>query len=170
MPRSACRSSGATIDARDVYRVGATGSRGLSVLGAALCAQLLGSPHAAAAAGGIQTFGPGTVNCQALTGTHVDCLLADSRVTQDNSNVATFSIADLPRDQQALFRKWCLSAADECTVTVTGRLASPQTSRLETVTSVHWTRPSAPVSDVAAGAAAKTSPTDQTGPANRPAQ
>ncbi len=128
----------------------------------------------ARAAQALQTFGPGRVNCQALTGTHVDCLLATNQVTSDNSNVATFSVTALPPGEQASFRKWCLAVADECAVTVTGRRASPQGSRLSRVTSVHWTRPSSPVSDavarVAAQAAAKTSASATAGPAIRPAQ
>ncbi len=102
------------------------------------------------AAESVQTFGPGKVNCQALTGTRVDCLLAADRVTNDNRNVATFSFAALPRGEQALFRRWCVAAASGCTVTVTGRRASPQSSRLSTVTSVHWTRLTAPVNESAA--------------------
>ena len=121
-----------------------------------------------AAAEAVQTFGPGQVNCQALSGTRVDCLLSANRMTRDNRNVATFSVMALPRGEQALFRKWCLTTADECTVTVTGRRASPQSTRLSTVTSVRWTRLSAPVNQAAARAAGKAS-TDTTGAATRPA-
>ncbi len=74
----------------------------------------------AAAAQAMQTFGPGQVNCEALGGTQVDCLLAAGLVTPDNSNVATFSVGVLPQDEQALFRRWCVDTANECTVTVTG--------------------------------------------------
>jgi hypothetical protein len=119
----------------------------------------------AVAAEAVQTFGPGKVNCQALAGTQVDCLLAANRVTQDNRNVASFSVTDLPHSAQALFRKWCLASANECEVTVTGQLASPQSSRLSTITSVHWTRLSAPVNDLAARVTGQKSTTDVTGPA-----
>jgi hypothetical protein len=121
----------------------------------------------AGAAEAVQTFGPGKVNCQALAGTQVDCLLAADRVTQGNRNVATFGVTALPRRDQALFRKWCLAAANECTVTVTGLRDSPDSSRLSTVTSVHWTRLSAPMNEAAARAAQKALATDATGPAAR---
>jgi hypothetical protein len=142
--------------------------------GAALAIMLLlaglafQSRHAAAAQA-VQTFGPGQVNCQALTGTRVDCLLAASRVKRDNRNAATFSLTALPRGEQATFRKWCLTAADECTVTVTGRRASPQSTRLSTVTRVRWTRLNAPMDQAAARAAGKAE-TDTIGAATRPSQ
>jgi hypothetical protein len=131
---------------------------------AALCVLLLlaglvvQSPRVAAAEA-VQTFGPGQVNCQALTGTRVDCLLAANRVKRDNRNVATFSVTALPRHEEALFRRWCLAVADDCTVTLRGRRVSPQSTRLSSVASVHWTRLSAPMNDVAAVAAAKPSTT-----------
>ncbi len=139
----------------------------LSVL--VLLAGLAVQPRQAAAAQAVQTFGPGQVNCQALTGTRVDCLLGANRVTRDNRNVATFSVSALPRRDQALFRKWCLTTADECTVTVTGRRTSPQSTRLSTVTKVRWTRYSAPVDQAAARAAGKAS-TDTIAAATRPPQ
>ena len=117
----------------------------------------------------LQTFGPGQVNCQALTGTQVDCLLAASRVTQGNRNVATFSVTTLPLGEQALFRKWCVAAANECTVTVTGQRASPQSTRLAAVMKVHWTRLTAPMDQAAARAAGKAS-TNAIGAATRPAR
>ena len=120
----------------------------------------------AVAAPAVQTFGPGQVNCQALTGTRVDCLLTASRVTRDNRNVATFSVTALPPNEQAPFSKWCLTTADECTVTVTGRRDSPQATRLSTVTSVRWTRLSAPVDQAAARAGEAA--TDTSGGASRP--
>jgi hypothetical protein len=146
---------------------------GVALDGAALSVLLLLACMAvqtrhAVAAQVVQTFGPGEVSCQALTGTQVDCLLAANRMTPDNRNVATFSVTALPRDEQALFRKWCVATANECTVTVTGQRASPQSSRLSTVTSVHWTRLSAPMNESAARAAATLSTTDTTGSAIRP--
>jgi hypothetical protein len=145
---------------------------GVSLHGAALSvllvlASLAVQTRQTVAAQAVQTFGPGQVNCQAMTGTRVDCLLAATRVTAGNRNVATFGVTALPRGQQALFRKWCLSVANECTVTVTGRRASPQSSRLSTVTAVHWTRLSPPVNESAARVAAKASATEPTG---RPAR
>ena len=100
----------------------------------------------------IETFGPGTVDCQTLAATQTDCLLAASRITQGNRNVATFSLESLPRGEQTLFIKWCLATTDGCVVTVTGRREAPESTRLSTVTSVHWTRLSAPVNDAAARA------------------
>jgi hypothetical protein len=148
----------------------ATSTRGRVALpGAALAIVLLLAGLAtrqAIAAQAIQNFGPGPVNCQALTGTQVDCLLATSRVTQDNRNVATFSVSALPPGGQALFRKWCLAVANECTVTIMGRLASPQSTRISVVTSVRWTRLSAPVDQAAARAA----PPGKNGTATRAAQ
>ncbi len=120
----------------------------------------------AVAAPALQTFGPGQVNCQALTGTQIDCLLAASRVTTGNRNVATFSVTALPPSEQALFRRWCLAAANECTVTVTGRRASPQSTRLAAVTRIRWTRLNAPMDQAAARAAGKAS-TNVTGAATR---
>ncbi len=99
--------------------------------------------RAARAAEPILTFGPGKVSCQPLTGTQMDCLLASSRIT-DERNVASFGVDSLPPGDQALFRKWCLSGSDACSVTLTGRRESVQSTRLSAVTSVHWTRPSAP--------------------------
>lgn len=124
----------------------------------------------AVAAQVVQTFGPGEVSCEALKGTQADCLLAANRVTPDNRNVATFSVTALPPDEQALFRKWCVAIANECTVTVTGQRASPLSSRLSSVTSVHWTRLSAPVNESAARAAATLSTTDITKSTIRPAR
>ena len=49
----------------------------------------------------------------------------------------------LPEDQ-AMFRTWCLAGSDACSVTLTGRRESAQSTRLSAVTSVHWTRTSAP--------------------------
>jgi hypothetical protein len=138
----------------------------LSVL--LLLAGLAVQTRQAVAAQAVQTFGPGQVNCQALTGTRVDCLLGANRLTRDNRNVATFSVTALPRGEQGLFRQWCLAAADECTVTVTGRRASPASTRLSSVTTVHWTRLSAPLNQAAARAAGKAS-TDTVGAATRPA-
>jgi hypothetical protein len=138
----------------------------LSVL--LLLAGLAVQTRRAVAAQAVQTFGPGQVNCQALTGTRVDCLLGANRLTRDNRNVATFSVTALPRGEQGLFRQWCLAAADECTVTVTGRRASPASTRLSSVTTVHWTRLSAPLNQAAARAAGKAS-TDTVGAATRPA-
>ncbi len=116
----------------------------------------------------VQTFGPGKVNCQPLVGTQMDCLLATNMIAQDNRNVATFSVDVLPPGEPALFRKWCLAAGDDCSVTVTGRRASPQSTRLSTVTSVHWTRPSAPMDEATARAVERASSTDTAGPAIRP--
>jgi hypothetical protein len=156
--------------AETARRGGALDGAALSGLLLLLLAGLAIQTHQAAAAEAVQTFGPGEANCQALFGTQVDCLLAANRVTQDNRNVATFSVTALPLGEQASFRKWCVAVANECTVTVTGRRASPQATRLATVTSVHWTRLSPPVDDVAARVAATTSSTDTTGPAIRAAR
>jgi hypothetical protein len=153
----------------------ATSTRGRVALpGAALAivlllAGLVVQTHQAVAAKDIQTFGPGQVDCQALSGTQVDCLLAASLVIQDNRNVATFSVSALPRGEQGLFRQWCVAVANECTVTVMGRLASPQSTRISVVTSVRWTRLSAPV-DQAAARAAGAAPPDTNGTATRAAQ
>ena len=62
----------------------------LSVL--LLLAGLAVQARQAVAAQSVQTFGPGQVNCQALTGTRVDCLLGANRLTRDNRSVATFSV------------------------------------------------------------------------------
>jgi hypothetical protein len=138
----------------------------LSVL--LLLAGLAVQTRQAVAAKAVQTFGPGQVNCQALTGTRVVCLLGANRLTRDNRNVATFSVTAPPRGEQALFRQWCLAAADECTVTATGRRASLLSTRLSSVTTVRWTRLSAPLDQAAARAAGKVS-TDTVGAATRPA-
>lgn len=116
----------------------------------------------------VQTFGPGKVSCQRLAGTQMDCLLAADRITQSSGNVATFSLDLLPPGQRTLLRKWCLAASDECTVTVTGRRASLQSTRLSAVTSVHWTRPNAPMDEAAAQAFAKAPSADMTGLGIRP--
>ena len=118
----------------------------------------------AIAAPTVETFGPGTVNCESLGGTQFDCLLAASTITQGNGNVATFSVDLLPPGEQALFRHWCLSDSDDCTVTVMGSRDSPESSRLSAVTSVHWTRLSMPLNDAAAAAMAPSPSTDTSGP------
>ncbi len=123
--------------------------------------------YPAIASPAVQTFGPGKVDCQPLVGTQMDCLLATNMITQDNRNVATFSVDLLPPGEPALFRKWCLAAMDDCTVTLTGRRASPQSTRLSTVISVHWTRLSAPLNEATARAVEKASSTNITGPGIR---
>ena len=65
-------------------------------------------------AGRIETFGPGSVDCQRLDESHVNCLLSALRITQDNKNVVAFDIAALPRKEQAIFRKWCSAGGDSC--------------------------------------------------------
>lgn len=99
-------------------------------------------PRPALASPTIQTFGPGTVSCQALAGTQMDCLLSADRITNDIS-VVSFDLGLLPHRDQALFRKLCLAATDVCTVTLSGRRVSAESTRLSVVTSVHWIRPSA---------------------------
>jgi len=80
----------------------------------------------------------------------VDCLLSVSRITAGNRNEASFSLTVLPPGQRALFRKWCLHPADECTVTIQGQREAPQATRLATVTSLQWRRPRAPRNQAAA--------------------
>jgi hypothetical protein len=121
-------------------------------------------PSAVIASSTVETFGPGTVNCQRLLGAQVDCLLAASRIAQGNRNVAAFTVETLPHSEQALFRKWCLTQADDCHVTVTGRRTWPQSTRLSTVVSVRWNRLSAPVNQAAARALEPASPTNTAGP------
>lgn len=105
---------------------------------------------AATAAPVTETFGPGEVNCQVLSGDQADCLLSASRVTGNDRNEASFSLTAVPPDQQALFRKWCLHPADECVVTIEGQRESPKATRLATVTSLQWRRPRAPRDQAAA--------------------
>ena len=114
------------------------------VLSLVVCLMCAG-PAAAA-----ETFGPGKVSCQILVGEQADCLLSASRITRDNKNEASFSLTALPPDERALFRKWCLHPADECIVTIQGQRASPQATRLATVTSLRWRRPRAPKNQAAA--------------------
>jgi hypothetical protein len=97
-----------------------------------------------------ETFGPGKVNCQILVGDQVDCLLSASRIMGNNRNEALFSLTTLPLGERALFRKWCLHRADECTVTIQGARESPLSTRLATVTSLQWTRPQPPRNPAAA--------------------
>jgi len=104
----------------------------------------------ATAAPPAETFGPGKVSCQILVGEQVDCLLSASRITRDNRNEASFSLTALPPGERALFRKWCLKPADECTVTIQGRREAPQSTRLATVTSLQWRRPRPPRDQAAA--------------------
>jgi len=104
----------------------------------------------AAAAPAVETFGPGKVSCQVLAGEQVDCLLSASRITAGSRNEASFSLTALPPGERALFRKWCLHPADECTVTIQGQREAPQATRLATVTSLRWMRPRAPRDQAAA--------------------
>ena len=87
-----------------------------------------------------ETFGPGKVNCQRLDAGQSDCLLTSLRVGQDDNSVATFSAAALPAAEQAMFQKWCSTAADDCTVRIEGVRQVPGGSRLSSVTSLRWTR------------------------------
>jgi hypothetical protein len=79
-----------------------------------------------------------------------DCLLSASRIPSGNRNETSFSLAPLPSDQRAQFRKWCLHPADECIVSIQGRREFPQASRLATVTALQWHRPQAPRNEAAA--------------------
>lgn len=97
-----------------------------------------------------QTFGPGKVSCQLLGKDDTDCLLSSSRITSGPGNEASFSLETLPPGARALFRKWCLQLADECTVTIQGQRESRQATRLATVTSLRWQRPLAPKNETAA--------------------
>ena len=103
-------------------------------------------------AGRIETFGPGSVDCQRLDESHVNCLLSALRITQDNKNVVAFDIAALPRKEQAIFRKWCSADGDSCIVTIKGTRAAPDATNLSTISSIHWTRLSAPRNQAAARA------------------
>lgn len=119
----------------------------LAVRGAAISTMLLlgglvMQPRPTLASPTIQTFGPGTVSCQALAGTQMDCLLSVDRITSDIS-VVSFDLGLLPHRDQALFRKSCLAATDVCTVSLTGQRVSAESTRLSAVTSVQWIRPSA---------------------------
>ena len=154
--------------ARDPALVPSSETGGLEPAAAAVLAVILLAGLAllswpAIASPALQTFGPGKVNCQRLAGTHMDCLLAASRITQSSGNVATFSLDLLSPGQQTLFRKWCLAASDYCTVTLKGRRATLQSTRLSAVISVHWTRPSAPVNEEAARVLEKAPSTDMAG-------
>lgn len=133
----------------------AAGRPGVAWLGpvAVMLGTLALLPRPAHATPAVQTFGPGKVSCQPLYGTHMDCLLSASRVT-DGHDVTTFDVTLLPTRQQALFRRWCVAGTDACTVTVAGRREAPQSTRLSSVTSVRWTRRSAPGNEAAARAAA----------------
>ena len=122
----------------------------------------------ALAAPPVQTYGPGDVSCQLLVGTRMDCLLAASRITHGNKNVVSFGLDALPRGEPDLFRKWCLAASDNCVVTITGRRASPLSTRLSVVTSIHWTRFDAPTSNSAARASLNGAPTERAQPDTRP--
>ena len=158
---------------RDPAKVASSGTGNPEPVASAIPAAILLAGLAiltwpAIASPAVQTFGPGKVSCQRLAGTQMDCLLAADRVTQSSGNVATFSLDLLPPGQRTLLRKWCLAASDECKVTLTGRRASLQATRLSAVTSVHWTRPSAPMDEAAAQALAKAPSTDMTGPGVRP--
>ena len=104
----------------------------------------------ATAAPAVETFGPGSVDCQVVVGDQADCLLSASRITGSNSNEASFSLAALPSGERELFRKWCLHPADECTVTIQGQRESLQATQLTMVISLQWTRPQAPRDQAAA--------------------
>ncbi len=101
-----------------------------------------------------ETFGPGKVECQPLGAGQFDCLLTSLRITQDGNDVATFSLATLPAAEQAMFQKWCSTAADDCTVNIQGVRQTPEGSRLSAVTSIRWTRLEPPRDQAAAGVAA----------------
>ena len=114
----------------------------------------------ALAASPLETFGPGKVDCQRLGAGQFDCLLTSLRITRNGNNVATFSLATLPAAEQAMFQKWCSTAADDCTVNIQGKRQTPEGSRLSTVTSVRWTRLEPPKNQAAARASAnRTAPT-----------
>ncbi len=121
---------------------------------AAALAMLCGpaGPGPAMAAQPVQTFGPGKVSCQRLSGNQSDCLLSASRITSYGPNEASFAITDLPAAERALFSKWCLHDTDYCIVTIKGQKQSPQTTRLSSVQSLHWTRSDAPLNQAAARA------------------
>ena len=106
----------------------------------------------ALAADGPETFGPGKVNCQRLGRGQLDCLLTSLRISHDGNGVATFTLADLPATERAIFEKWCSTAADDCTVELQGARQTPGGSRLSAVTSVHWTRLRPPDDQAAARA------------------
>lgn len=110
-------------------------------------------PRVVAAAPVVQTFGPGQVSCQQLSGAHMDCLLTANRIT-DRDNVVSFDLSLLAPRDQALFRRWCLAGTDACVVTLTGRQASPRSTQLAAVLSVHWTRLSMPGNGAATHAGA----------------
>lgn len=97
-------------------------------------------------------FGPGKVACQRLGAGRFDCLLTSLRISADGSNVATFSLSILPATERAIFRKWCSTAADDCTVRLQGARQAPGSSRLSAVTSVRWTRLMTPRNQAAARA------------------
>ena len=118
-----------------------------SVLPLGLCLLCIAPAMAAPA---VETFGPGSVDCQVVAGGQADCLLSASRVTGGNDNEASFSLTLLPASEREPFRRWCLHQDDECTVTIQGQRASPQATRLDTVTSLQWTRPQVPRDQAAA--------------------
>ena len=128
---------------------------GGSVTVLALIGGVVAVADPALAAQPTQVFGPGKVNCQRLAGKQADCLLSALRITRDSRDEATFSINALPTKERTLFRKWCLHASDECVVTVEGQRESAQATRLSVVSSLHWTRPSAPKDQAAAQAMAR---------------
>ena len=109
-------------------------------------------PGMALAAAGPETFGPGKVACQSLDAGQFDCLLTSLRVSGTVNGVATFSLAALPAADRATFQRWCLTAADGCTVRLRGTRQVPEGSRLSAVASVRWTRPMPPRNQAAAKA------------------
>ena len=126
------------------------GSRAAFAFTAAFVAITVVAPGLSAAVP--ETFGPGKVNCQRLIAGQSDCLLTSLRVGQDSNSVATFSLAALPAAEQAMFQKWCATAADDCTVRIEGVRQVPGGSRLSSVTSLRWTRLRPPRNQAAARA------------------
>jgi hypothetical protein len=106
----------------------------------------------AAEARALQTFGPGTVDCQPLAAMQSDCLLSASRISGNNNNEATFNITALPPGERASFGKWCGKPSDHCQVTITGTRQAPTASRLSAITAIRWTRPNKPMNQAAARA------------------
>ena len=91
---------------RDLKFAPSSGTGGFELAGAAIAVVVLLVGLAiltlpAIASPAVQTFGPGKVSCESLDGTQMDCLLAASWITQGNRNVATFSLASLPRGEHA---------------------------------------------------------------------
>jgi hypothetical protein len=133
--------------ARSLSRLRLASRRSAALVALAIIAA---TSSTAVAVAGPEVFGPGKVACQDMGAGRFDCLLTSLRISENGNDVATFSLASLPPKERVIFRKWCSTAADDCTVQLQGTRQARGGSRLSAVTSIHWTRPMSPKNQDAA--------------------